>query len=148
MSLPSEPSAKQLAELADVILDLAHKLDIRNPQLRDVVPLTGTEIAVIREVHRNPHSTPTQIAEATGLQRSNVSTAVRTLEAGGLVTRAQMPDNARSIALAPTTLAAESVERINQYWSEKLATAPTEALAQAVATLRALGQISTALTSN
>jgi hypothetical protein len=48
-----QPTPEQLAAMADVILDLAHKLDIRNPKLRDVVPLTGTEMAVIREVHRN-----------------------------------------------------------------------------------------------
>jgi hypothetical protein len=57
-----QPTPEQLAAMADVILDLAHKLDIRNPKLRDVVPLTGTEMAVIREVHRNPHMTPSQLA--------------------------------------------------------------------------------------
>jgi DNA-binding MarR family transcriptional regulator len=142
---PSPPPSAELAALADVVLDLAHKLDIRNPELRDVVPLTGTEISVMREIHRHPNSTPTQIAEATGLHRSNVSTAVRTLEAGGLVVREQVPDNARSITLAPTPLAAESMARVNAYWADRLAQAPADALDAALGALDALTRIAGSL---
>ena len=145
MSNASHPSPEQLARLADVVLDLAHKLDIRHPDLRGVVPLTGTEIAVIREIHRTPHSTPTQIAEVTGLHRSNVSTAVRTLETGGLVVRKQVPDNARSITLVPTAKAAESIARINAYWVERLSTTPAEPLADAVAAVDALARVAASL---
>jgi DNA-binding MarR family transcriptional regulator len=139
------PTSEQLAALADVVLDLAHKLDIRNPKLRDVVPLTGTEVAVIREIHRNPNLTPSQLAEATGLQRSNISTAVRTLETGGLVMREQVPGDARSITLAPTPRAAESVARINAYWVDRLAETPAESLAEAVTALDSLKRIAASL---
>jgi DNA-binding MarR family transcriptional regulator len=140
-----QPSSEQLAALADVILDLAYKLDIRNPKLRDVVPLTGTEMAVIREVHRNPHMTPSQLAVATGLHRSNISTAVRTLETGGLVVREQVPNDARSITLAPTARAAASIARINDYWVDRLAQTSAESLAEAVAALNALRRIAASL---
>lgn len=142
------PTPGQIAELADVILDLAHKLDIQNPRLRDVVPLTGTEVSVIREIHRNPHLTPSQLAEVTGLQKSNISTAVRTLEAGGLVVREPVSGDARSIALVPTALAAESVARINAYWVERLTETPTESLAEVVAALTPLKQIAASLGDN
>jgi DNA-binding MarR family transcriptional regulator len=145
MPTPPQPTSEQLAALADVILDLAHKLDIRNPALRDVVPLTGTEVAVIREVHRHPDVTPSQLAAATGLHRSNISTAVRTLETGGLVVREQVPGDARSITLAPTARAAESVARINAYWVDRLAETPPEALAEAVAALDSLKRIAASL---
>ncbi|WP_460772185.1 MarR family winged helix-turn-helix transcriptional regulator [Microbacterium sp. GXF7504] len=145
MTSTSRPGPVDLARLADVVTHLAGQLDIRHPDLRDVVPLTGTEVAVIREIHRHPHSTPTQIAEATGLQRSNVSTAVRTLEAGGLVVRGRVPDNARSVTLAPTAKAAEHVARIHTYWAERLAQAPAEALADAVSAVEALAAVSDAL---
>jgi DNA-binding MarR family transcriptional regulator len=125
-----------------------HKLDIRNPELRDVVPLTGTEVSVIREVHRNPHVTPSQIAGATGLHRSNISTAVRTLEAGGLVVREQVPDDARSITLAPTARACESIARINAYWVDRLSETPAESLAEAVAALDSLRRIAASLGGN
>jgi DNA-binding MarR family transcriptional regulator len=145
MPTPPHPTPERLAALADVILDLAHKLDIRNPLLRDVVPLTGTEIAVIREIHRKPHVTPSQLAAATGLHRSNISTAVRTLETAGLVVREQVPEDARSITLAPTALAAASIARINAYWVDRLAQTPTESLAEAAAALTSLRQIAASL---
>ncbi|MET0885098.1 MAG: MarR family transcriptional regulator [Mycetocola sp.] len=143
--MPHPPTSEQLAALADVILDLAHKLDIRNPALRDVVPLTGTEVAVIREVHRNPNMTPSQLAATTGLHRSNISTALRTLETGGLIVREQVPGDARSITLAPTPRAEESVARINAYWADRLAETPAGPLAEAVAALDSLKRIAASL---
>lgn len=139
------PSSAQLAELADVVTELAHQLDTRSPELRDVVPLTGTEIAVIRQVHREPRSTPSQIAEATGLRRSNVSTAIRALEAGGLVVRDQLEGNARSVALVPTAQAAASVARINAYWTSLLREVPDDVLAEAVAATPVLAAIAEAI---
>ena len=136
---------QQLAAFADVVLDLAHKLDLRHPDLRDVVPLTGTEISVIREIHKHPRATPSQIAEVTGLKRSNVSAAVRTLEAGGLVVREHLPGNARSIALMPTPKAAESIQRIHAHWSGLLARAPERALRDALAAHAALNEIAESL---
>lgn len=147
MPTNQQPTNAQLAELADVVTALAHQLDTRNPDLRDVVPLTGTEIAVIRQIHRAPRSTPSQIAEATGLRRSNVSTAIRALEAGGLVVRDQLAGNARSVALVPTALASESVSRINAYWAALLRDVPAELLTEAVAAASALAGISEAITA-
>jgi DNA-binding MarR family transcriptional regulator len=148
MSTAPSSLSEQLAALADVIVDLAHKLDLRDPRLRDVVPLTGTEVMVIREIHRTPHVTPSQLAEKTGLQRSNISTALRTLETGGLVVREQVPGDARSIALAPTARAVDSVARINAYWVDRLTEAPAESLAEAVAVLGSLKRIAASLEGN
>jgi DNA-binding MarR family transcriptional regulator len=139
------PSRAQLAELADVVLELAHQLDLRTPALRDVVPLTGTEIAVIRQIHRAPRSTPSQIAEVTGLRRSNVSTAIRTLETGGLVVRDQLVGNARSVALVPTALASETVSRINAYWADLLQDVPEDLLTEGLAAAPWLARIAEAL---
>nr|WP_255670344.1 MarR family transcriptional regulator [Aeromicrobium wangtongii] len=113
--------------------------------MRDVVPLTGTEIAVIRQIHRAPRSTPSQIAESTGLRRSNVSTAIRALEAGGLVVREQLAGNARSVALVPTARAAESVARINAYWAALLHDVPADLLRAGVEAAPALAGISRAI---
>ena len=146
MPPPTTPTSAQLAALADVVLDLAHKLDIKNPELRGVVPLTGTEIAVIRQIHRTPRATPSQIADATGLRRSNVSTAIRTLEAGGLVVREHPVGNARSVSLVPTDLASQSVARINAYWAGVLREAPEDLLADGVAATSTLARIAEAIT--
>lgn len=139
------PTSAQLADLADAVLELAHQLDLRNPDLRDVVPLTGTEMAVIRQVHRAPRSTPSEIAEATGLRRSNVSTAVRALEVGGLVVREHIAGNARSVALVPTPLANDSVARINAYWATLLGDVSEELLADGIAAAPALARIAAAI---
>lgn len=141
----SAPSPEALARLADVVHDLAHLLDIRNPDLRDVVPLTGTEIAVIREIHRHPGASPSQIAQATRLQRSNVSTTLRALEAGGLVTREAGPGNARSVSLWPTAQAADNVAMINAYWARRLSAAPEGDIARALESLDALARIAASL---
>lgn len=140
-----QPTFDQIAALADVILDLAHQLDPQNPRLRGVLPLTGTEMAVMREIHRTPRLTPSQLAEITGLQKSNLSTALRALVAGGLVVREQFPGDARSITLAPTARAAESISRINTFWVDQLTRAPAESLAEAATALDALMRIATSL---
>ncbi|WP_181311161.1 MarR family winged helix-turn-helix transcriptional regulator [Nocardioides campestrisoli] len=138
MPTTSPPTNADLVELADVLLDLAHGFDSRNPELRDVVPLTGTEVAVIREIHRRPRSSPSQVAEATGLQRSNVSAAIRTLVAGGLVVREEVAGNARSVALVPTELAEESVANLHAYWTRRLRQVPDELLREVVRATPAL----------
>jgi DNA-binding MarR family transcriptional regulator len=135
----------QLATFADVILELAHQLDLRKPELRDVVPLTGTEMAVIRQIHRTPHSTPSQVADATGLRRSNVSIAVRTLEARGLVVRTEVPGNAKSVLLVPTKLAIESINSIHAYWASLLRDAPPGLLTEAIDATEALQRLAAAV---
>lgn len=138
-------SDERLAALADVILELAAKLDLRHPQLRDVVPLTGTEIAVIREVHRHPRSSPSQIADATGLQRSNASTAIRNLESRRLVVREHPASDARYVELVPTELATEILGRIQSFWAERLRTVPDELLSEATSAAPLLERIAAAL---
>jgi DNA-binding MarR family transcriptional regulator len=73
---------------------------------------------------------------------------VRTLEAGGLVVREQVPDDARSITLAPTARASESIARINAYWVDRLSETPAESLAEAVAALDSLRRIAASLGGN
>ncbi|EYC51111.1 MarR family transcriptional regulator [Hylemonella gracilis str. Niagara R] len=138
-------SDEQLASLADAVLELARKLDIRHPELHGLPPLTGTEVAVIRDVHARPHATPSQIADATGLQRSNVSTALRALEARGLVQREAAEGNARNVEVVPTDLAVEGIRRIKAYWSQRLRQAEESDLAAALAALETLARIADAI---
>lgn len=147
--MSTTPGARRdkLVEFADVVLDLAHKLDFKHPELRGVVPLTGTEIAVVREVHRTPRATPSQIADASGLQRSNVSTALRTLEAKGLVVREQAPGNARSVVLVPTEQAAADVARIHAWWEARLSGVDSASLARVLESLDALRDVAAGLQS-
>ncbi|WP_300681583.1 MarR family transcriptional regulator [Nocardioides sp.] len=134
-----------LAGLADTVLKLAAKLDIRSPALRDVIPLTGTEIAVMREIHQLDRPSPSQIADATGLQRSNVSTALRNLEARGLVVRQHSAGDARAIELIATPLAGEILQRIHDYWVTRLRALPPTLQAEGVAAVDVLARIASVL---
>jgi len=134
-----------LADLADVVVELARHLDVRSPELRDIVPLTGTEVAVIREVHRATRPTPSRIAAATGLARSNVSTALRTLEARGLVVREHADGDRRTVRLVATPLADEHLARIHEFWGRRLGGVPDGVRDAALDALPALAALAEAL---
>lgn len=130
-----------LADLIDALIEFAHRVQPRGDELREVVPLTGMEIAVIRAIHRTPHITPTQIAAATGLQRSNVSTAIRSLEGRGLLHREHPPGDSRVVQLTATELAVHNLEQIRQIWVERLHHAPKAVLRSFLATQPAITEI-------
>jgi DNA-binding MarR family transcriptional regulator len=100
---------------------------------------------VIRAIHRAPGASPSRIAEATGLARSNVSTALRTLEARGLVLREHPTGDGRTVELVATTLAEEHLARIREFWAHRLEQAPPEVRAAAIAALPALTDLVAAL---
>jgi len=109
-----------LAEFADVVLRIGRELDPHGPHALDIVPLTGTEALVMRWVHRNPGASPSAVADATALQRSNCSVALRSLVAKGMVERRTDPDDARTVQLHPTPVAHDSIERLHAHWAERL----------------------------
>lgn len=142
---PPLSQQSQLADLADVILELSHHLDPRAPEVRDVIALTGTEIALMRVVHRHPGISPSQLARQAGLRPSNVSTTLRSLEGRGLVERVRPAGDGRAVELLPTPLAAQSVARLRGFWADQLQHAPDEALADALAAGDSLRRIAEAL---
>lgn len=109
-----------LAEFADVVMRIAREIDPNGPQAPDIVPLTGTEALVMRWVHHNPGASPSAVAKATALQRSNCSVALRSLVAKGMIERQTAPDDARAVRLLPTPLADESVRKLHAFWVERL----------------------------
>lgn len=119
--LPMEPvSDDVLAELADVVLRIGREIDPHGARALDIVPLTGTEALVMRWVHRNPGTSPSATADATALQRSNLSVAIRSLVVKGMVERRQDAADARHVQLFPTALAADSIGRLHAHWSAEL----------------------------
>ena len=124
----------QLADVVDAINNVARKLALRGEDIRrEIVPLTGTEVEVLREIIRSPSTNPTRIATATGLRRSNVSAAVRVLESRDFITKEQSAEDARYVQLTATDLALESTQSVRALWVRRLrAAAPEELLEQAV----------------
>lgn len=111
---------RTLARLADAVLRVARELDPHTVRAAGVVPLSGVEAAVIRWIDRAPGTTASDAAEATGLKRSNLSAAVRSLVEKGLVDRRTDAADARIVRLHPTDHARDTIDRLHAHWATRL----------------------------
>ncbi|BBX72018.1 MarR family winged helix-turn-helix transcriptional regulator [Mycolicibacterium psychrotolerans] len=111
------PRAEQLADLADVVMAVARAIRSRAAVDAEVVELSATEIVVLRYLDHHPDVAPSAVADATGLQRSNMSRALRNLEAKGLVRRSPDPADSRQIVLRSTRRAADNLARLRAIWA-------------------------------
>ncbi|ROS78023.1 DNA-binding MarR family transcriptional regulator [Curtobacterium sp. PhB130] len=109
-----------LAELADAVLRISREVDPHGTTALDIVPLTGTEALVMRWVDMHPGTSPSATAEATALHRSNLSVALRSLVAKGMVDRRPDPADARLVQLFSTERAQESIAILHAHWARKL----------------------------
>ncbi|NVN49440.1 MarR family winged helix-turn-helix transcriptional regulator [Mycolicibacterium hippocampi] len=115
-----QPRAEQLADLADVVMAVARAVRARASAEPAVVELSATEITVLRYLDHHPDVGPSVVAAATGLQRSNLSRALRDLETKGLVRRSADPTDSRGAVLRSTELAAENLSRLRAIWARLL----------------------------
>ncbi len=115
MSMPDDAGDDPLADLADLILNVGRLVRARTPEW---VPLTETERQVMRVVDLYPGAAPSQIARRTRLQRTNVSTALRSLEDKGMISRSAT--TGRGIAVTPTERAAANLRALRAAWSREL----------------------------
>src|ERR1700712_2331894 len=134
----------RFADLADLVLTIARVVNIDSHQDPDVVDLTAIEINVMRYVDRHPGTSPSAVAVATGLQRSNLSRVLRDLEAKGMVARTTDESDGRQFCLKPTPLAAANLRRLRAKWSRLLNTIDVD-LHNLDATLIMLAEIEAAL---
>lgn len=114
---------ERLADLADAILALARVISTDAHLDPQTVELTAGEINVMRYVDRNPGASPAAVAAATGMRRSNLSRAIRDLEAKGMVRRTGSDTDGRQVRLHPTERAARNLNRLRANWSRLLASA-------------------------
>lgn len=118
---PASESDAALAEIAELILRIGRDLEPSGPDgVAGLVQLTGTEAAVMRWIHRSPDTTPAATAAATGLQRSNLSSALKSLVAKGMVEKRPDPDDGRSVRLRATPLAEDNIARLREFWAGRL----------------------------
>ena len=113
----------RLADLADLVLAVARVIATHAHSDQDTVDLSPTEINVMRYVDRHPGTSPTAVAAATGLQRSNLSRVLRELETKGMVAKAADDSDGRQATLQPTARAAANLRRLRGNWSRLLASA-------------------------
>lgn len=133
------------AELADLILNVARLVRARTPTDTGVIALTDTERHVMRIVDLYPGCAPSEIAQRARLQRANVSTALRSLERTGMITRRST--GGRGVAVSPTELAVTNLENLRSAWSDQLRSVLREDRDAVVQCNQLLGQLERSLTA-
>jgi DNA-binding MarR family transcriptional regulator len=136
----------QAKDLAVVLQDLAWLLPrtIGAAELqREALPLS--ELEVMRLLVRRPGLSVKEVAAELGLHGPNVSAAVRSLAARGLLDRRRDPDDGRVTRLFPTRRAISTRDRREDGWAaamaaalDDLSPADAAALLAAAPALRAL----------
>ena len=117
--MPTADQDDPLADLADLILNVGRLVRACTPDGPEVVPLTETERQVMRVVDLYPGAAPSEIARRSRLQRTNVSTTLRSLEVKGMIVRAAT--TGRGVAVWPTERAAANLRVLRIAWSRELA---------------------------
>ena len=133
------------ARLADLVLIIAREIQYRGYGDERAVSLTATEGMVMRYLQRHPVAQPNQIAAAVGLQRSNLSTLLRGLEAKGLLDRRTSPDDRRGVTVHLTERGVTNYAVVRRAWARAVAKAAGNDTDNLDAALDLLGQIESGL---
>lgn len=135
------PLAVRWADLADLILIVAREIQFRGYSDERAVQLSQSEGMVMRHLVQHASATPSQIAAATGLQRTNVSPVLRDLEKKGLIERHVDPQDRRGVSVHRTRRGAENYALVRKEWGSAVSTAAegdATGLNAAVALLKAI----------
>ncbi|MFF2487183.1 MarR family winged helix-turn-helix transcriptional regulator [Microbacterium sp. NPDC058062] len=116
----TDPTFRLLAEL---VIDIAREIQLRAVQTTPVVPLTQTQGQVMRYVHNHPGCSASDIADGSGLQRANVSVALRDLRGRGYITSQRDEADGRAIRIDATPLADETIGKLRTSWAGLVETA-------------------------
>lgn len=129
---------EQWADFADLVLIISREIQFHGYSSQEAVSLSPSEGIVMRYLHRHPGTTPSTIAEASGLQRSNLSTVLRGLEAKGVIERRSSDGDGREVKIHPTPLGTSNYALVRNEWAELVAEAAgdTAGLEPALAFLR------------
>ena len=133
--------ADKWAELADLILIIAREIQFRGYKDERALSLTQSEGMVMRHLMGHTSATPSQIATATGLQRTNVSTVLRDLEKKAVIERQVDTADRRGVAVRRTQRGADNYALVRSEWSNAISSAAggdTTALDRALSLLRSI----------
>jgi DNA-binding MarR family transcriptional regulator len=92
-------------------------------QPQEAVSLTPSEGTVMRCLFRHPGALPSQVAFATGLQRTNLSALLRGLEEKGLIERVPDAEDGRWVRIHTTPRAVRNYELVRREWGAAVAAA-------------------------
>lgn len=128
---PSDPqlqgaNEEQWAEFADHVLEIAREIQFQGYMSPEAVSLTSSEGTVMRYLFPHPGALPSEVASATGLQRSNLSAVLRGLEQKELIERVGDPEDGRWVRIHPTAKAIRNYELVRHEWASAVATAAAD----------------------
>lgn len=107
-------------ELADLVLVIAREIQFRGYQDERAVPLSQSEGMVMRHLNENGEASPSRIAAATGLQRTNLSTVLRGLEQKGLIKRQAHPADGRGVTVVTTARGRDNYRLVRHEWAAQM----------------------------
>ena len=110
-------------EFADHVLEIAREIQVRGYVSPEAVSLTQSEGTVMRYLFREPGALPSEVASATGLQRSNLSAVLRGLEEKGLIERLADPEDGRWVRIHLTRRAIRNYALVRREWGTAVAAA-------------------------
>jgi DNA-binding MarR family transcriptional regulator len=111
------------AELADRALVIAREIQIRPYADERVRHLSASEGMVMRYLQGNDGATPTRIAAAVGLQRTNLSAVLRGLEQKDLIERRTSTDDRRVVTVHLSERGRDHYQLARKEWAAAVAAA-------------------------
>ena len=111
------------AELADLALIISREIQYRGYSDPEAIGLTQSEGMVMRYLRDGEPAAPSQIAAATGLQRTNLSTTLRCLEKKGLIKRQANPTDGRGVTVSTTERGRANSVRVRREWAKAVSDA-------------------------
>ncbi|TCO46871.1 DNA-binding MarR family transcriptional regulator [Kribbella antiqua] len=142
------PAEDGWVELADLALIISREIQYRGYTDKDAVGLTQSEGMVMRYLVTGEPAAPSQIAAATGLQRTNLSTTLRGLENKGLIRRQASPSDGRGVTVSRTERGRVNHVAVRHEWARAVSEAAAHDDTHLEAALTLLTAIKDGLTQN
>lgn len=114
---------EELIELADRIVHVARKLNVRMQQDPQIITLTPLEAHAMRHIDHHPGITSSRLAADLELRTSNASTVLRSLVEKNLLQRENSTEDRRVVRYVLTDTAAETIRRLHEHWVAGLGSA-------------------------
>ena len=105
------------ADLADLALIISRELQYRGYTDERALSLTQSEGMVMRYLLQGDPAAPSQVAAATGLQRTNLSTTLRGLEQKGLIQRQANQSDGRGVTVSATERGRSNYALVRHEWA-------------------------------
>jgi DNA-binding MarR family transcriptional regulator len=131
-----------------LVLIVAREIQFRGYTDERATPLTPSEGMVMRYLQSHNAANPTQIAAATGLQRTNLSTVLRGLERKELIEKHACSHDARGIAVHLTKRGTINYTAARREWATAVSAAAGHDATDLDAALRVLGIVEKGLVRN